>query len=307
MIPKDKLANNFIYKHFNWQITDNKSNVMIIVIGRPGIGKSTVAQKICSDCDPTFNINRVVYDTESFLKLLVEGDPTTGKLTAGQAILFDEIINDKGAESRSSMSKSNKTMTYINANFRVRRLIVVMCLPSLMMLDKNLREVNVTAIIQVMKKDITNKKNSCKFFWCDYNSMTQFFMREFPRLRDKDGQIYKVSTVKIGLPPRELEEQYEKKKMEYLNSNLKRWLDAVQQMNEKKSRMVNPKEIINVILNNSDKYMVAGKYNSILIGSDEELGIGHNLSVNIAAVLNKQQGLGGKALPKHLKEPKTQN
>lgn len=307
MIPENKIANNFIYKHFNWQITDNKSNVMVVIIGRPGIGKSTVGQKICVDCDPTFNINRVIYDTESFLKLLVEGDPTTGELKAGQAILFDEIVTDQGADSRSSLSKSNKIMNYINANFRVRRLIVVMCLPSLTQLDKNMREVNVTAIIQVVKKDISNKINVCKFLWCNYNPMNQYFMRQFPKLQDKDGQLYKVSKVRIGLPPKEFEEQYEKKKKEYLDKNLKRWLDIIQRLAEKKNKVINTKEIVNKILNNSGLYMVDGKYSSFLIHADEELGVGQDYSRSVAAMLNREQGLGGKALPKHLKEPKTQN
>lgn len=287
MIPKDKIKDNFIYKHFNWLLTDNKSNVMIVIIGRPGIGKSTVGQKICTDIDPTFNINRVIYDTESFLKLLVEGDPTTGELKAGQAILFDEIVTDQGADSRSSLSKSNKIMNYINANFRVRRLVVIMCLPSLAQLDKNMREVNVTAIVQVVQKDIVNKVNVCKFFWCNYNAMTQFFMREYPKLTDSDGQMYKITAVKIGLPPKEFEEQYEQKKMEYLNNNLKRWLDIIKRMGDR-NKVINTQEVIKIILTEPKKYMINGKYAATLLSSDDKLGIGMTYAKTITGYLNQQ-------------------
>jgi len=40
-----------------------------------------------------------------------------GKLKAGQAILFDEVVTDEGAQSRNFMSKTNKFMESVIATY----------------------------------------------------------------------------------------------------------------------------------------------------------------------------------------------
>ena len=82
----------FLYRKVWRDIWVRKKNAGFIVTGATGSGKSWFALKLASDLDPTFNVERVVYNTEAFLKLLVEGD-SKGKLKPGCAIVFDEVIS----------------------------------------------------------------------------------------------------------------------------------------------------------------------------------------------------------------------
>lgn len=279
------IKKNFIYRKVWREVWEQDSNASFIVVGKPGIGKSVNALKMCYDLDPTFNMERVCYSIDQFLKLLDEGD-ANGKLHPGNCILFDEIVTDKGADSRSALSKTNKLMNYINATFRAKRLVVFYCLPSLMQLDKNIRDINITGIFEVNLKSIKMKKNRCKFRWSMYDPRTQKAYGVFPRLIDKKGQIKKVTAVWIGLPPKELEKAYQAKKMFYLNENIKRWNeDRKKELTKTDNKRMNDNDLIIKIRKDPDKFKLKGEYNAFKIR--QEFLIGVSKATGIAGFLNK--------------------
>lgn len=270
MAMPERIKRNLITRKIYDLVHNKKLNATLICIGRPGMGKSVTMQEMLYTLDPTFNLNRIVFNLDSFLQLLDEGDPLTGKLKPGQAVLFDEVVTDEGAESRGAMSKSNKLMTYIAANFRARRLIVGMCLPSLMQLDKNLREVNVTGIIEIVDKSNEKRKNKCKIFWCRYDPYTQYAIRQYPRVINDKGHVYKVRHVWLPIPSKETIDQYEVKKMDYLARNIARWHAMVKKENDKKDFNMN--DIIQKVKSDPEKYMDNGRYNSGFIKIQENIG-----------------------------------
>jgi hypothetical protein len=82
--------------------------------------------------DPTFNINRVVFRVEDFIKLL-----NTGNLVKGNAIIFDEAgVN---MNSREWYSVQNKCISYLLQTFRHRNLAVIFTTPNLSYIDKAVR------------------------------------------------------------------------------------------------------------------------------------------------------------------------
>jgi len=284
------IKRNFIYRHVHNQVWENKSNGTFIAIGKPGSGKSVSVIKMAYDLDPTFTLERVCYCLEDFLRLVDEGD-SKGKLYPGNVIIFDEIVTDQGADSRSAMSKSNKIMNYITASFRARRLIVFYCLPSLLQLDKNVRDINVTGIFEVLHKDTKKRKNLCKFQWTRYDANTQKAFRVFPRLVNKEGKVFKIDSVWVGIPPNEIIEEYDKKKMAYLQKNIERWHDmAKRQSNKQKADKISDKEILARIQLDKDKFLVGGRINAYKI--KEEFGIGAIRANTLSGYLNKSQILG---------------
>lgn len=286
----EHIKKNFIYRKVWSEVWQNDSNAQFIVIGKPGIGKSVIAQKACLDLDPTFSHERICYSIDDFLKLLTDGD-SNGQLHPGNCILFDEIVTDRGADSRSALSKTNKLMNYINATFRAKRLIVFYCLPSLLQLDKNIRDINVTGIFEVIQKDTKKKKNLCKFQWSKYDARTQKVYYIFPRLVNKKGQIQKITGVWMGLPNKEFECQYKKKKMEYLNANLNRWRsDLTKDKDKKRVKGLLDSEIVSEVKSNPKAFMVGGKINALMIR--EKYGIGINRSDKISGMLNKSNKSG---------------
>lgn len=264
------IKQNFFYRRVWNEVHEKKLNATFIIVGKPGLGKSVEAQEMALNLDPTFNLNRIIFSIEEFLKLLSTGDPLTGKLKPGQVIIFDEIVTDEGAESRGAMSKSNRLMTYIAANFRARRLIVFFCLPSLMQLDKNLREVNVTGIFKVMDKDTNKRMNKNKFFWCHYDPYSQFAMRQYPRLIDAKGKITKIVSMWIPVPSQEFIDKYEEKKMAYLQRNIERWYAMVAKDKDKEKVVL--KDLIKKIQAEPSKYMDGNKFSSAFIKIEENLG-----------------------------------
>lgn len=266
----EHIKKNFFYRRVWNEVHHKKFNATFIIVGKPGLGKSVEAQEMALNLDPTFNLNRIVFSIEEFLSLLSKGDPLTGKLNPGQAIIFDEVVTDQGAESRGAMSKTNKLMTYIAANFRARRLIVFICLPSLMQLDKNLREVNVTGIFKVVDKDPNTRKNKNKFFWCHYDPYSQFAMRQYPRLIDSKGKITKIMSMWIPIPSQEFIDAYEVKKMDYLQRNINRWFSMVSKDKEKEKFVI--KDLITKIQANPSKYMDGNKFSSAFIKIEENIG-----------------------------------
>ena len=281
------IKKNFLYRKVHREVWENDSNAIFIIIGKPGSGKSVIAQKMCIDLDPTFNHDRICYNIEDFLKLLDEGD-RNGELHPGNCILFDEIVTDKGADSRSAMSKTNKIMNYVNATFRAKRLIVFYCLPSLMQLDKNIRDINVTGIFEVIQKDTKKKKNLCKFQWSSYDARTQKVYYIFPRLVNKKGQTQKVTGLWIGLPPKEFEAIYKKKKMEYLKKNIARWhTDTKESTKKKNNKGISEQEIMTKINLEKEKFVLGNRFNAYLI--KKEFDIGSMKANMIAGYMNKSQ------------------
>ena len=284
------IKRNFIYRKVYNEVWRNDSNATFIVIGKPGSGKSVSVIKMAFDLDPTFSLERVCYNINDFLKLLDEGD-SNGKLHPGNVIIFDEIVTDQGAESRSAMSKTNKLMNYITASFRAKRLVVFYCLPSLNQLDKNIRDINVTGVFEVLQKDMKTRKNFCRFQWSQYDAKSQNVYRIYPRLVSETGLIFKIDGVWVGIPSREIIKEYKKKKTEYLNNNIHRWREIANK--ERKKEMgskISDKEIMSAIQLRKKDFLVGGRINAYKI--KDEFAIGAVRANQLAGYLNKSQILG---------------
>lgn len=98
-----------------------------VVDGDEGSGKSVLALQICKELDPTFNVERVVYNAEDFIAAIK-------KAHKGQAILLDEGYASINA--RASLSEVNRALVGLATEMRQRNLFVVICIPSFFDLDK---------------------------------------------------------------------------------------------------------------------------------------------------------------------------
>ena len=119
------------YKH---SIEDLNTSVVIIVDGRSGDGKSTLAFQFARALDKNFGLHKVHFVPRTFLK----GDSTKIGLNhckKGDCIVFDEsmIVN-----SRNSMSQVNKAIMIAMSMIRSKRVYVIFCVNSIFDLDKNL-------------------------------------------------------------------------------------------------------------------------------------------------------------------------
>jgi hypothetical protein len=108
-------------------------------------GKSYTSLRLAEILDPPnpetgyegFNIKRVAFDTEEFLKILKDGlDKKT--LHKGSVIVYDEV--GVGHSNRNFQDSLNKALNFVFQGFRRENLIVFLTVPKLKFVDLQLRE-----------------------------------------------------------------------------------------------------------------------------------------------------------------------
>lgn len=98
-----------------------------VVDGDEGSGKSVLAMQICQELDPSFDVDRIVYNAEDFINKIKNAKK-------GQAILLDEGY--ASANARASLSEVNRALVALATEMRQKNLFVVICIPSFFDLDK---------------------------------------------------------------------------------------------------------------------------------------------------------------------------
>lgn len=102
-------------------------DMVFIVDGMEGAGKSVFAQQCAKYVDDTLTIDRICFTPEEFIKAI-------NSSSKHQAIIYDEAYG--GMSSRAAMSEVNKMLMGVLAEIRQKNLFVFLILPSFFELDK---------------------------------------------------------------------------------------------------------------------------------------------------------------------------
>lgn len=266
----DHFKPNFIYRHIWNNVHERDMNATFVIVGTPGKGKSTLALKIAEDIDPSFNTNRVCYSVADIVALLAKKGKE--KLRPGSVIMFDEIVNESGSYSRTALSKHNQVMNFVIANMRARRLILIICLPKFTQLDKDIREVGLTGVFQMLHINRQKNLSTTKFKWRTVNEMSGGAIDPFPRLYDKKkNKKYKITKIFWGRPSKELEKAYKQKKREYMFERVNKWLSMLTDEKGDK-KLTHARDIAKKIVEDPSKYQTNGKFDFIKILANFEVG-----------------------------------
>jgi hypothetical protein len=167
-------------KTIQHMIKDN-FDVVIIIDGKEGCGKTYFGMQLCKMVDPSFNLDRVVFSSEEFADVV-------NKCSPGQAVLMDESMNS--FFSRQAMSGTNIGGVKLLAMCRFRRLFLVLILPSFFELDRYpaLHRSSALVHIYAMPKDEGKEGLTRGFFrWYDRKAKKRLY------LLGKKGMEYQVS------------------------------------------------------------------------------------------------------------------
>jgi hypothetical protein len=283
----EKINSFWLYRKCYRDIWLRKKNVTFIVIGNTGSGKSEFALKVASDLDPTFNIERVVYDNKSFFELITKGD-SFGPIGIGKAIVFDESSHDEAMDSRSAMSKGNKTMANFSTIFRAKRWIIIYVAPNLSQIDSRVRAISVTGVFQTRSIDYNRKLTRVTLYWSDQNNKSGQVYYKKPRIKKPDGRVVVANPILFGRPDKALRELYEKKKMAFIDAKIKKWNSEISAGEiTKDSKVLSMSEIIAEVEKDNKKFMLGNKFNSIKLV--EVFNIGISTAGKITSYLNKRQ------------------
>jgi len=102
-------------------------DMVFSVDGYEGSGKSVFAQQVAFYCDPTFNIDRIVFTPQAFQRVILNAEKN-------QAVIYDEAYT--GLSSRATMSQINKALVTMLAEIRQKNLFVLIVMPTFFDLDK---------------------------------------------------------------------------------------------------------------------------------------------------------------------------
>jgi len=176
-----------------------------IVDGREGTGKSVFTLQQAKYVDPTFDVDRICFTPDEFLKQIREAPE-------GGCIVFDEAF--RGLSSKGSQSKINKMIVQAMMEMRQRNLIVFIVLPTIFLLELYAAVLRSNALFHVYK----DKKGQRAFKTYNYQKKSilynygkkKGFSYSTPKVSVKDtgGRFYNIYSVS--------EKEYRKKKLESL-------------------------------------------------------------------------------------------
>ena len=115
----------------------------VLICGREGFGKTTLSFQVALYCDPTFNLDRVVFTAEQFLEAVEKAEKY-------QAIVFDETMGY--LSSRGSMSKFNKALIKVMSEMRSKNLFIFLNIPNFFMMDWYVAQHRTTGLLYTYKR-----------------------------------------------------------------------------------------------------------------------------------------------------------
>jgi len=102
-------------------------DMLFVVDGSEGSGKSVLAMQCAWYCDPSITLDRIVFTPNEFRKTVANARPY-------QAIVYDEAYT--GLSSRATMSLINRTLIKLLAEIRQKNLFIFVVMPTYFDLDK---------------------------------------------------------------------------------------------------------------------------------------------------------------------------
>lgn len=119
-------------------------DMILAVDGPEGSGKSVLTMQLAYYCDPTFVIDRVVFNPNQLKKAIVNSKKY-------QAIVYDEAYT--GLSSRAAMSMINRTLISMLAEIRQKNLFIFVVMPCFFDLDKYVALWRSRALIHIYTGD----------------------------------------------------------------------------------------------------------------------------------------------------------
>lgn len=147
------------------ELLNNSWDLIGLVSGREGSGKSVLAQQIGKFVDPTLNLERIVFNSTDFINVCK-------KATKGQCIIYDESFNDLSSDR--TMSEITHCIRGVLAEIRQKQLFILFVIPSFFDLTKGVALWRSTFLICVYTDKHYNR-GYFKFF--NYDAKKELYIK----------------------------------------------------------------------------------------------------------------------------------
>lgn len=201
------------------RLRDNR-NAIVFMTGEPGSGKSYSAISLARAVDPTFTIDRVVFDPKKYMNFL---DISRNALPKYSAIIFDDAGVNENA--RDWQKEQVKILGYLSQTMRILNYLVIFTTPLATFIEKQTRSLITYELVasksyfNPITMDINDARGEFKLY--EFVGGLKLGSTEFVAYRKfvqvpLMGQWVNLKYVHIAKPSREIAEEYEKRKMEFL-------------------------------------------------------------------------------------------
>ena len=260
-----------LYEHIWSKLHFYNQNFLGIFTGEPGSGKTYAALNMAWALDrkwdgsPNFDISKIVFSYEEFLfKCSI--------LKKGEFLIWDEV--GTALNPRDFYEKKNKLSSSIHQVFRMRNLGVLYTVPDISLIDKQIRILLNNEV--VMQKVYPKKKVAVGrfYFISKKNHFDDKLKLVLPSYLDSNGVRSKAANICFTLPPKELIQDYEFKKKNYVNYIFEEAKNQFRLDSVKKKAKVDLVEVRNKVLESISEYMLpSGQVDVFKIATDFGVGV----------------------------------
>ena len=208
--PKD--LRHSVFARWCWrQIHSYGSSVNVLVVGKPGSGKSWTTCELSYMLDrgktgqPRFDVHKDVVFTEATFKALV-----AMKRAIGKANQWEEAGTIESALSRNWQSEANKETSTLFQIMRHNQGFNIINAPQKSMVDKHMRD-TAHAIIVVMGHTAYTTYGKVYMLDMDFASEGERLLRKNLRFVSESGKALKVTKFCCLAPPQEVIDVYEER------------------------------------------------------------------------------------------------
>lgn len=163
----------------NGRLIKQDEDRVYLVDGRERTGKSVFTFQQAKYIDPSFNLDKVCFSPDDFLKAIRTADK-------GQVIVFDEAF--RGLSSKAGQSKVNKAIVQAMMEMGQRNLVVFIVLPTFFLLEMYAAVLRSNCLFHIYK----DKKGQRRFRIYNYSQKSVLY-----QVGKKKGFSYKFPRVKL--------------------------------------------------------------------------------------------------------------
>lgn len=131
-----------------YMVKEKKFDYIAVIAGLPGVGKSAFSRVCAKYCDPTFDMDRVAFTAEDFIRIINEAPEYS-------SVILDESF--QSMNSRTTMTPEfTKIINYIQI-VRQKHLFIFLCLPNFFDLARTVAVFRTHSLFVVYADDEFNR------------------------------------------------------------------------------------------------------------------------------------------------------
>ncbi len=240
----------------------------MVVVGYPGVGKSSTALALAEAVDESFTIERVAFKPTEFFEI-------AKNIERGQAIIFDEA--GIGLHAREWQKTTNIIFSKLTQVYRFLNVFVVFTVPDICYIDSHARN-EMKAILELVAKDIENEVTIGHWWVVKRNRVFGVTFHEKLKLFTDRGEET-VDPVYIPRPSKYLWKAYKKKAESYKRNIIDELYDELQKLEKGVSGSIDGRTLKRLI--NQEKALI-----KVYEYMNKELGLSDRQIAGIMGVSN---------------------